>query len=87
MKEAVREVGSERDGLKAEVSSLTNKVREVQSELQQVARQKKDADQQLSAAGKKDAQVCHMLQGHSTSFELPRWGIGFVGMTLIWAAL
>lgn len=84
VKEAVREVASERDGLKAEVSSLTKKVSEVQSELQQVAKQKKDVDQQSAAAGKKDAQVCHMQPGCSTNFGLLRWEIGFVGMTLIW---
>ena len=59
VKEAVREVASERDGLKAEVSSLTKKVSEVQSELEQVKGQKKTADQQ-PAADKREAQVCHI---------------------------
>ena len=71
VKEAVRDVASERDGLKAEVSSLTMKVNEVQSELQQVVGKKKAADQQsAAAAAKKEAQVCHVSHACSTCFRL-----------------
>ena len=58
VKEAVKEVASERNSLKAEVSSLTQKVSDVESQLQQVARERKAAGQQL-AAGKKEVQVCN----------------------------
>ena len=72
VKEAVREVASERDGLKAEVSSLTKKVSEVQSELKQVVGQKKAAHQQPVAAAKQEAQaqVCCILVARSTRFRL-----------------
>ena len=70
MKEAVREVASERDGLKAEVSSLNKRVSEVQSELQQVVGQKKAADQQSAAAAKKEAQVIQMSHACLTCFRL-----------------
>ena len=57
VQEAVRDVGKERDSLKAEVSSLTKKVGEMDAQLQQVARQRKTANQQLAASQKK-TQVC-----------------------------
>lgn len=69
VKEAVREVASERDSLKAEVFSLTKQVSGLQSELQQAVKETKSADQQSAAPGKQELQVAteHMLAQHSLS--------------------
>lgn len=68
VKEAVREVPSERDSLKAEVASLTKQVSHMQSELQQAAKEKKHADQHAPAAGKQELQVCH--RSHACQTQL-----------------
>lgn len=70
VKEAVREVASERDTLKAEVSSLTKQVSDMQAELQQAAKEKKPADQQSAAAGKQELEVCRRSHACSIQFEL-----------------
>ena len=56
VREAVKEVTSERDSLKAEVSSLTKKVNDVEAQLQQAAKDKKPT-QQGSPSGTKQVKV------------------------------
>ena len=60
VKAAVKEVAGERDSLKAQVSSLTKKFTDVESQLQQAAKDKKGTDQQ-AAAKKAEAKVCTLL--------------------------
>ena len=48
VQEAVKAVASERDSLKAEVSTLTKKVTAVEAQLQQAAKEKKSSHKQAS---------------------------------------
>lgn len=57
VQQAVKEVASERDSLKAKVSSLTKKVNDAEAKLQQAAKNKEAAEQR-SASGSKEVKVC-----------------------------
>ena len=72
IKAAVKEVAEERDTLKTKVSSLTDKVTSVESQLQQVAEEKKNIGQQLAASKKQNAKVRAM---HSCTTADPVIGV------------
>ncbi len=48
--DAVKEVSSERDNLKAELSTLTKKVSDIEAQLQKTTKAKQSTDKELAAA-------------------------------------